>query len=586
MKRELLDSEVCLNLNLDVASKRMFAKRPTQVADISFAHLDLHVQNPPVAYLSWSAADLVIDLAATEADARIWADATAVYRHEAAARQLYEHRVSEPELPREALLFGNDLQLLIDSEFAVDTGLSQEAFERSNKFAFYVRLFSVVEERNGTQRRRVIAWPENLNEDERLHKQRLSELHFRPRFYTAREIRDTGTCYKYAASLDFKKFFQQFELLTKNFWCFVYRGRVFRLSTIPTGAVFPPLLAQALSRTLLSLSVRKANVTQYVKHDCCIDNLRLASDNLHALWAAWHELLEICSFVGATIGEQQPPPTSALSPYTYLGMKFFVVDELSHVELSDKSKRKLASAISLLNSREPLLVADALALFGQTVWATTVTGFSLGKLYYVIKFIRRIQTQPLHAYVHVWPSIIALWTDALTVMTTLIYQRAANPSTSATMYTDASESGWGIVIVDYAPRPIRIFGGRWSSSEAKLHINTLELRAVRIGLRILSQLKSPFESIALQLFVDNTTARAWTRRGRAKQWQANQLAVHLCEHASSNGIQLASVDYVRSHQNLADGPSRSEKAGQLRPAPCGHEDWVMEAACCAKRAES
>jgi hypothetical protein len=533
----------------------MFAKRPTQLATELHANLPLHVQNPPVPYLSWSAADSVIRLAATDADTRMWFETSAVYRDATAADAMFQSH-TPGEDPTEAKIFNDDIKLLVDSGFAIETKLTRKAFETQHARFNYARLFSVIEVRNGAERRRVIAWPKTLNETESLFKLKLATEHCKARYYTAKEIVDNGLSMHYAASLDFKKFFQQFELLTKTNWCFLYRGLVYLLATIPTGAVFPPLLAHALSRTLLALAVRRANVSHLVRHDCNIDNLRLTSNNLHALWAAWHELLHLCSWINATIGDLNPPPVTSPSPYVYLGMRFSVAGEVSLVELAEKSKKKLLTASSLLRSGQPMLVADVQAIFGNTVWASAVTGYSLGKLFYVIKFIRRIQPKPLHDYVNVWPCITDMWADALTHMMNLENRFTPPGNAKVYMYTDASETGWGVVIVGYTSRAIRVFAGRWSSQEAALHINVLELRAIRIGLRILAQLKSDVERIELQLFVDNTTARAWTLKGRAKQWQANELANHVRDHASRNGILIASVDYVRSHQNPADDPSR------------------------------
>jgi hypothetical protein len=75
------------------------------------------------------------------------------------------------------------------------------------------------------------------------------------------------------ASLDFKKFYQQFELLVKQFFAFVVGNIVHILATIPTGAASPPLFANALRRTLLAISVRAGGVQDRVEFDCCIDSV-------------------------------------------------------------------------------------------------------------------------------------------------------------------------------------------------------------------------------------------------------------------------------------------------------------------------
>jgi hypothetical protein len=155
------------------------------------------------------------------------------------------------------------------------------------------------------------------------------------------------------------------------------------------------------------------------------------------------------------------------------------------------------------------------------------------------------------------------------------------PTTTATMYTDASEAGWGVVILDFLDRPIRIFGNQWSNLEAQESINMLELRALRIGLRTLATIKSADDVIALTAFIDNTTARAWTLRRRAPKYSANQLALEIDDILKQSKIQLVHLNYVESARNLADKPSRIFSAprgptpSQLRPAD-GHEEREME----------
>lgn len=60
----------------------LFAKRPTQVASAAEQDHPLHVQFPPVAFLSWTIADELIKLAASRCDELVWFKMTAPYRNE------------------------------------------------------------------------------------------------------------------------------------------------------------------------------------------------------------------------------------------------------------------------------------------------------------------------------------------------------------------------------------------------------------------------------------------------------------------------------------------------------------------------
>lgn len=455
-----------------------------------------------------------------------------------------------------AKLHPDDLTKLLQSGFLIDTKMSRREFESTHgTVVAYVKLFTCIETRNEVQRRRVISWPRAINYAEHELMRTLEREHFKVVFYKASEVRDCGVKYDFAASLDFKKFYQQFQLICKKVWAVINNDHAYLLSTIPTGAVLPPLFAQALSRTLLAHAIAASNTQEYVVFDCCIDNLRLCSDNLHALWAAWNELLAACTRLNVTIGDIFPPPNVKQEPYTYLGM-YFTFNSVPRVELAAKSKQRLHEAVEVLRQGNLLSNVDALALFGRTVWATIVTGTRLGYLYWVIKFIRRVQRRPLDGLVHVWPSIVPLWSTALHDMIDKTFEASPPTTASATIYTDASDSGWGVVILDYGDRPFRIFGGRWSETEALRHINNKELRALRIGIRILGQLKPPEEQLALHAFIDNTSAQSWALRKRAPVFEANAIALEMAEEQERFNIQVRTVDYVASAMNPADRPSR------------------------------
>lgn len=539
---------------------RMFAKRPTAIAGEQHHSLPLHVQNPPVPFLSWSVADSIMENA-SPSHALIWSTTTSVYRQQASAQQLFDQRDASLDVFKSARLFGNDIEELLESKFAIDTGMDVKQFQSHfNDNVAYVNIFCAIEFRNELERRRVIAHPPSMNEaEQKLYKMLFNSFNARTEFDTASEVRDRGTKFKYAASLDFKKFFQQFELLVKNFWAFIFNKRVYLLTTIPTGACFPPLFAQALSRTMLSCAIRRCGAEGVVESDSCIDNLRMCSDDLGMLSQTWRELLVLCETLGATIGELNPPQTAAPTPYTYLGMLFSVIDDVPRVELAYKSKQKLLRAAEALRTTKRMLVVDLMAIFGQTVWATIVTGTSLGRLYYVIKFMRRIARHRLEESVSVWNCIVELWQSTLVELTTKQFVQPEAPSTTATMYTDASETGWGVVVLNFKDRPIRIFAGAWTEKEAKQSINVLELRALRIGIRKLADTKAASDTVALHGFIDNTTARAWALKRRAPKWSANALTLELHDEMEKAGIQLASLEYVKSADNFADRPSRRHK---------------------------
>ena len=61
--------------------------------------------------------------------------------------------------------------------------------------------------------------------------------------------------WRYAAHIDLTKFFQQFVLRAKHRFYFAHKGKVYALTTIPTGAVSPPIMAQILRRACVTLAI-------------------------------------------------------------------------------------------------------------------------------------------------------------------------------------------------------------------------------------------------------------------------------------------------------------------------------------------
>jgi hypothetical protein len=89
---------------------RLFAKRPTQIATVEDQAFPLHIQNPPVPFLSWSIADELIKIGANDGDEVVWFSTTPAYRDEAAAIKLFSDRNASFDHPSSAALFGDDLK--------------------------------------------------------------------------------------------------------------------------------------------------------------------------------------------------------------------------------------------------------------------------------------------------------------------------------------------------------------------------------------------------------------------------------------------------------------------------------------------
>ncbi|XP_060542717.1 ligand-dependent nuclear receptor corepressor-like protein isoform X6 [Pantherophis guttatus] len=116
--------------------------------------------------------------------------------------------------------------------------------------------------------------------------------------------------------------------------------------------------------------------------------------------------------------------------------------------------------------------------------------------------------------------------------------------------TDASLSGWGAHLLHQMAQ------GRWTSQEAHLSINLLELRDIRLALLHFQDL---VEGRHILVLTDNTTAKAHVNRlggtrSRSLMDEAHLLGVWAEEHLAS-----ITADYILGSDNIqADSLSRSQ----------------------------
>jgi hypothetical protein len=126
-----------------------------------------------------------------------------------------------------------------------------------------------------------------------------------------------------------------------------------------------------------------------------------------------------------------------------------------------------------------------------------------------------------------------------------------------TLFSDASEKGWGTVLVDDAGAVIGSYGQRWSDAEANRHINALESLALS---RAIERFKpSLLKASSLDVRVDNTSLIAAAIKGSSRSEDLSPLAAILATELKSLDT-VTQVAYVRSAHNPADALSRGDDA--------------------------
>ena len=345
-----------------------------------------------------------------------------------------------------------------------------------------------------------------------------------------------------AACIDMRAFFNQFELpsMLRNFFCFKAAGVWYRLCTIPTGGRESPIIAQIIMR---SLALRLEDSCQ-VKATAFIDNLRLMGTPAQ-VEKALRLIFYICKQeLGMQINEAFSMELIT-SRYTFLGIEF---------DHGKQEVRIAEGALSRLCLSPPLTsastVRDCLVLFGRLIAASRILDLQVP--YYCVKFLRKRVGWPLDAQANLWPSTMAHWETWHRQACENTPRCLKKPLGAYTIYTDASSSGWGAVLLGRgAPR---IVGAQWPLHvPKKLHINVLETLAVALALKAFD-----LRDCKINIRLDSTVALSQFSRPLSMPrcfWLAGakKLVVGIM---LTHNISLARSSWIKSEYNPADAPSR------------------------------
>lgn len=381
-----------------------------------------------------------------------------------------------------------------------------------------------------------------------------------------------------ARSVDFASFYHQFELPVevRKFFCFRHKGRIFRLTTIPTGMRQCPVLAHSLTASLTATALSgsslrrqqndihaQENFSSCVKAAAYIDNVAFAGEE-HETALVERRLREMCEWIGITLNDQvssgtkqlelnSPSESLSVSPFLsshdFLGIRF---NHSTHtVSLSGKTQRKLED-ITALWENDQLSIRDVLRTAGLLVWACRILAINLGRLYYVFKFLRRRKQLALDDNAYVWQSLRACVKQ---LCKNILHKglegrdvKHPQETDCYVVFSDASESGYGVVGIPPDGRPW-ILAGRFNHRE---YIGILEARAAQKAVQALPYAPVPTRLI---LYIDNTSLAYGIEKGISRNFLMNVIVMAVREEAQRKNW-ILEVRWIPSEFNLADIPSR------------------------------
>lgn len=363
---------------------------------------------------------------------------------------------------------------------------------------------------------------------------------------------------QHALCIDFASFYHQLRLSAEQQHWYFYdnQGRRWKLTTLPTGATFSPLIAQLISSIICDWIKAKY---YFVSAASYIDNIRLSAPTEYAVRIAMETLMKKLSEGQLIVNETTDDIKSANTQlFQYLGIKYSLQDpETIEVELTEKQKAKLRHITS--EGMETLPMRRVLQYLGVLTFASITLGRPRAPYYHVLKFMRRRASEetPLDGPAEIWPSVIPLirtWATDLLNKPWEKYPRRSKAADNWVVFSDASDSGYGVVLLTAHGSTIR--AAKWDEASLEFHINIKEALALRAALQLttdtIKRLR-PRVTPNIQFYVDNTSVIGAVRNTISKSWNLNAVLESFPYFKPPMQVQ-----YVKSASNIADGPSRQQ----------------------------
>ncbi|XP_067319280.1 uncharacterized protein [Anolis sagrei] len=151
---------------------------------------------------------------------------------------------------------------------------------------------------------------------------------------------------------------------------------------------------------------------------------------------------------------------------------------------------------------------------------------------------------PPHSVLHslIW------WTKAHNVLLGIPFNQ---PRPSASLTTDASNSGWGAHLKGFQ------VSGHWTRQDQKFHINALEMMAVEKALRAFVRIVS---NRMVQIVTDNTAVKYYiNKQGGTRSQTLLSVITRIWEWCIQHNVLLTAIHLPGQDNILADSLSRTTK---------------------------
>jgi len=382
---------------------------------------------------------------------------------------------------------------------------------------------------------RLILNLKNLNES-------IEYQHFKMDSFISAVTLVTKNCYMASIDLRHAYYSVAVHVRDQHLLQFKFKGKTFQFTCLPNGLSSCPRdftkICKPIFATLRNLGV---SIVGYIddsfiqadSYDDCINNVKLTANLFESLGFIIHPVKSVFE------------PTQQL---TFLG--FIINSQNMTIKVTASKKETIRKSCLSLLSKSHAIIRSVARVIGMLVAASP--GVLHANLYIKCIEIEKIQalSQNKGNYEALMP-ITESMKECLSWWSTNIDSQEkpiSHNDPNTTMYTDASNLGWGAVLDGVQAN------GTWTTSEQSLHINCLEILAIYHGLRAICK---NVENIHIRVMTDNTTAYYYVNNmGGTQSPKANELTRLIWLWCSQKRIWL-SAGYIPGKLNTeADRLSR------------------------------
>jgi hypothetical protein len=283
-----------------------------------------------------------------------------------------------------------------------------------------------------------------------------------------------------------------------------------------------------------------------------VDGVRFAGTREHVL-----KCVQAADASAEAVGATWKATPAPERHYEFIGVQF---NHEAHTVVT------AAKTLKKISVRPHMTALDIEQLVGRLIFASGVSRIPLADFYFALKWAKRLSNKLNRGLLKPSATInlpagtasqLRRWSAAVRVPLTITTRRSLTSAFS--LYTDASNFGWGAVLINDDTAEHFAIGESWAPADAQRDISEREMLAVTRAVSMLTEKLQEAKSLALR--IDNTSVLSAVRRGVPR---ADRLASLTSDAAETLRILpgAVTVAFVKSADNFADGPSRGPPVSQ------------------------